>query len=176
VIESIEQGRFNETTNGEYSDDHMDVTSSAYPFALFPLYWGAEALSHDFITMIKEADWNKIKVIQSRFYPQYDPVSGRTYAPEYWYLSPSQKSQAWVYIKERKKQLQDINEDDLSQPAKQCLYWIRQYKKSKYSTALIYAFAEGRDFDSFGITVQFDSPGSGQEVNYLWTQYRKLTR
>lgn len=178
VIESIEgdpkrMRRLNEETNGEYQEDHMDVTSPAYPFALFPLQWGAEALSHEFIQMIKEADWDKIKIIQRRFFAQYDQMAGRWYAPEYWYLSPTQKSQAWVYINARKEQL-TVREGDLSEECKQCLYWIRQYKRSKYSTALIYAFKKGSNFNDFGISVKFKKPADQSEVNFLWSEYKKV--
>ena len=174
VYETMQVARFNEATNEQYREDHMDVTSPAYPFALFPLYWGKEALSHEFITMIKEADWDKIKEIQKRFFPQYDSMVGKWYAPKYWYLSPSQKSQSWVYINERKEELKNIKPSDLSEECKQCLYWIQQYKRSKYSTALIYAFKDGRSFDSFGIKVDFNRRATGQELNYLWSEYKKI--
>jgi hypothetical protein len=174
VVESIEKGRFSETTNGIHTEDHMDVTSPAYPFALFPLYYGSEALGHEFITMIKEADWEKIKQIQSRFFSQYSPAAGRWYAPKYWYLSPTQKSQAWIYIKERKEKLQNIEINDLSEDCKQCLHWVKQYGKSKYSTGVIHAFSQGSQFDIFGIVIKFVKKASSTELNYVWSQYKKL--
>lgn len=173
VLESISFGRFNEETN-EIVDDMMDDTSSANPFGVFPLYWGAEALSHEFIQMIKEADWEKIKQIQARFYPQYDPISGRTCAPEYWYLTSTQKSQAWIYIKDRKEQLSKITVANPSESYKQCLHWVRQFGKGRFATGMIFAFAEGRSFNALGQEVVFEKPGQSAEIQMLWNAYRNL--
>jgi hypothetical protein len=170
VIDVMENKRYNEETNGCF-EDYMDVTSPAYPYALFPLCYGNEALSHEFIQMIKDANEQKIKEIQSRFYPQYSPMTGRTRAPEYWYLTPSQKSQAWIYIKARKKQLEIKAEQNISEDFKKCEHWINQYGKSQISTGLIFAFKEGREFDMFGEKIKFDSAGSPHEVSKLWMQY-----
>jgi hypothetical protein len=174
VIETIEFGTLDEQKN-DTVPDQMDVTSTAYPFALFPLQYGNEALSHEFITMIKEADFDKIKEIQSRFYAQYDALAGRYYAPKYWYLTGTQKSQAWIYIKERKEQLKNMKAKDMSEDCKICLHWIKQYGKSKFSTGIIYAFKEGKNFDLFGQIIEFNEPASNQEMQFVWSQYGKFT-
>jgi hypothetical protein len=107
------------------SEDNLEIMGENNPFSTYTLHDGSEALSHEFITILREADMAKLKEIQSNFYPSKNPYTGRKYAPKYWYMTPSQKSQAWVYIKARKEELANAAGKNVSIDGQLVLKWIR---------------------------------------------------
>jgi hypothetical protein len=156
------------------ADDHLDRLYKANPFGTFPLYYGNEALSHEFIQMIKEADYEQLKVIMARFFPQKNDYTGRVYPPEYYYLSSSQKSQAWIYINERRAQLMaEPKREELSENCRKCLEWISRFGKSRISSSIIYAFSAGETYNWQGFEIEFEKPPVN-EVSYVWNQYKAL--
>ena len=156
------------------ADDDIDQMGDNNPYSAFPLYDGSEALSHEFLTMIRTASFNKLRIIQQGFFKQEDVVSGRVYKAKYHYMTPSQKSQAWVYIKARKAELKEATRANLSQDAEITIGWIKALGKSKVASALIFAFADGRAFDLFGQVIEFSDKANSLELGVVWDEYKKL--
>jgi len=143
-------------------------------FGAFPLHWGAEALSHEFLTMIRLASTEKLQEIQKGFFPSTNVYTGRTYPPKYGYLTDSQKAQAWVYMKDRKRQLVILGRRYLSNDSREVLSWMQTIDNPKISAALLYAYKDQRPFNWSGVTIRFDTKPSESDMAVLWDEYEKL--
>jgi len=175
TIQSMNFGNFNpydeEVTS---NDDEMDFMAENNPFKSFRFSSEYDCLSHEFITMIKEADSSKLAEIQRGFFKQEDPYSGKLIPVKYWYLTKSQKAQAWDYIKDRKIILANQAKDNLSEDGQIVLSWIKQLGNNGMSSALIYSYMEGKGFNAFGTEIIFNQIPSKEEVSYIWSEYKKL--
>jgi len=73
-------------------------------FGMHPLHYEEDGCSHEFLTFLRFASIKEIKAVMKGFFPQRDQ-SGRKLRPRFWYLTPSQRSQAWEYINTRRTKL-----------------------------------------------------------------------
>lgn len=154
-------------------DDGLDVGFDTNAFGASPLHWGNEALSHEFIMMIKEADHQKLRWIQSGFFKQKNGYI------RYKYMTATQKSQAWVYIKERKAQLESQVLNSPSEDFKIASHWVNEFATTgakKDACSVIFCFADRRTFDYCGIKISFSKKATLTELKVLWRLYKQLTK
>ena len=77
---------------------------SASCFGLHPLHYEEDGCSHEFLTFLRFATIKEIKGIMKGFFPQKNEY-GTLCRARFWYLTPSQKAQAWQYINARRASL-----------------------------------------------------------------------
>lgn len=75
-------------------------------FGTHALYYGAEGCSHELLSYINECDRTELNEMKKAMFPQKTAWGGMKRA-EYWYLTASQKSQVWRYIKDRQEKLDE---------------------------------------------------------------------
>jgi len=73
-------------------------------FSMHPLHYEEDGCSHEFLTFLRFCSIKEIKAVMRGFFPQKDS-NGRKLRPRFWYLTPSQRSQAWEYINSRRTKL-----------------------------------------------------------------------
>jgi len=175
-IETWEENIVNYHMNREVdnSDDGLELSGDNNPFGAFPLHWESEGLTHEFINKIRQADTNKLREIQSGFFPSKSEYTGRTYQPKYRYLTASQKAQAWVYIKARKQELVQQGKANLSKDGNTVLSWIKDLGRSAMASSLIYSWMKGAAFDIFGAYIEFAGKPRPEEISYIWAEYKQL--
>lgn len=83
--------------------------SNASPFGYHKIYHQEDGCSHEFLSFLKEATKPEIRGIMQNFFPRKGP-NGELYRPVFWYLTGSQRAQAWIYINERRIELGMIQE------------------------------------------------------------------
>jgi hypothetical protein len=77
-------------------------------FGTHKLFYGEEGCSHELLSYINECNQEELNDMKKAMFPQ-KTFWGNTKRAEYWYLTPSQKSQAWRYIKDRQEELNEAN-------------------------------------------------------------------
>jgi len=138
------------------------------------LYHEAEALSHEFLQAIRSASAERLAVLTSGFFQTEDNETGIVYPAKYSYLTNSQKSQAWVYMKERKQQLIEWHRTRLSPIAIKALHWMKQMADRQTAASIIYCCRGGRDFNLSGATISIAEKMPLGELSVLWFEYNKL--
>lgn len=144
------------------------------PYTTRPLFDGSEALSHNAINEIRFSDLDRLKEIQAKFLPRKNRRTGKTYGREAWYLTSTQVSQAWIYIKARKEELKKPVDFQLSADGKNVLSWIKSLGKSREASALIHAYKDNRTANFFGIKISFSQKAPKVELDFLWSEYSKV--
>lgn len=84
-------------------EDRFNLTKDD-PFGTHKLFFGEDGCSHELLTYINECDRSGLKDMKSSMFPQRG-MYGQMQKAEYWYLTPSQKTQVWRYIKDREEKL-----------------------------------------------------------------------
>ena len=163
-------------TNQPMVADELDNDRISNCFRAHRLYHGNEALSHEFLTAIRCASTQTLLKIQAGFFESKNPYTGKTYPPKYGYLTISQKAQAWVYIKARKKELEKINAKTLSDKGKEVRHWIHQLRDWRMASALIYSAQAGTTFSYPGTKIIFDKPISPADASALWAIANKYKK
>lgn len=77
-------------------------------FGTHKLFYGEEGCSHGLLAYIKGCDRDELREMKSAMFPQRGAY-GRYRKAEYWYLTGSQKSQVWRYIKDRDEELDNAD-------------------------------------------------------------------
>ena len=93
VLESIEH---------EFEPEEEEPSASC--FGLHPLHYEEDGCSHEFLNFLRFASIKEIKGIMKGFFPQKNEW-GTVCKPRFWYLTASQKAQAWQYINARRTRL-----------------------------------------------------------------------
>jgi hypothetical protein len=148
--------------DGIANDEQTDI------FGTRMLYHEAEALSHEFLQVIRFASAERLRTLIEGFYETEDNEMGTKYPPKYSYLTNSQKSQAWVYIKDRKQQLIEWHRHRLSPTAKKALHWMKQMHDRQTAASIIYCCRDGRDFNLNGATISITEKIPLGELWVLW--------
>jgi len=160
---------YEEVESDQVWDDELDTSlSNGNVFSSNPLYYGAEALPDEFIRMIQFADDEKLDYIIKNI-----PNKRKSYK-KWGFLTPSQTSQAWIYIKERKAELAKADLENPSKDLVVALNWVKKLGKGKSASSIIFKFAEGTNYNFFGIPINFSRPASKTELSVLWTTYKAL--
>jgi len=73
-------------------------------FGMHPLHYEEDGCSHEFLTFLRFASIKEIKAVMRGFFPQKNQYGVKVRA-RFWYLTPSQRSQAWEYINTRRTKL-----------------------------------------------------------------------
>jgi len=73
-------------------------------FGLHPLHYEEDGCSHEFLTFLRFASIKEIKGIMKGFFKTKNEW-GYPQRERFWYLTSSQKSQAWRYINDRRMEL-----------------------------------------------------------------------
>jgi len=94
-----------EVPNEREYEDRFNWSKDAV-FGTHKLYYGEEGCSHELLSYINDCDQEELNDMRKAMYPQ-KTFWGNTKRAEYWYLTPSQKSQAWRYIKDRQEALNE---------------------------------------------------------------------
>jgi len=84
----------------------------ASPFGYRKIYHQEDGCSHEFLCFLKDATESEIRGIMKNFFPRNNH-KGETFKPRFWYLTQSQKSQAWTYINDRRRELGMLRTSEL---------------------------------------------------------------
>ena len=142
IRELHEQGviklKTNDLINAEEDpEEDEEYIPAENVFAMHPLYYGAEGCDDKFLTRINTADHVQLKQIKKLLLPQRKTnYYGYTYTvkAKLHYLTSSQKSQAWRYIKDREKKLVKIYEENAPEEIKiACETMREEYYKNAWN-------------------------------------------
>ena len=67
-----------------------------------------------------------------------------------------------------------VAQDKLSDSAKTAITWINSLGKGQDTCQIIYAAAEGKSFNLYGVDISFSGQLPQPEINTLWSAYRAL--
>ena len=146
-------------------------------YSAHPLYWGAEGLKHDFINSIRTAkDLHTLNKIERRF-RRRKGRGGKWYPPEFDYLTPSQKSQGWMYLNERREQLLAKVRGRLSKEVAETAKLIGECKAEDFDVirARTLSHINGRTFRWAWQDIRYRAPRY-EEAAYLRNELNKLER
>ena len=96
-----------ETPDEREYEDRFNLPKDTI-FGTHKLFYGEEGCSHELLSYINECDQEELNDMKAAMFPQ-KTFWGNTRRAEYWYLTPSQRSQVWRYIKDRQEALNDTN-------------------------------------------------------------------
>jgi len=88
--------------------EKKEPTSS--PFGYTKIYHQEDGCSHEFLSFLKIATKAEIKGIMKNFFPRKG-YKDEVFRPVFWYLTASQRSQAWIYINDRREELGMIDKE-----------------------------------------------------------------
>jgi hypothetical protein len=169
-----------------YPEDDLE-NNQDNPFGAFPLHHGDEAMSHEFLTMLRFASQEKLQSIIDEL-PKWKNGQRRNgylewnnFGQQYWrkykfhYLTNSQISQIWVYIKARRKQLKSLAKSKLSQDAKMIMRFMDQNAGSKkLSAAMIYSWRDGTSFNTYGVPINWSKQPDPTELSIVWDRWHEM--
>jgi hypothetical protein len=94
---------FGEASDGfEFEPEEPGFETSCY--GMHPLHYEEDGCSHAFLTFLRFASATEIRGIMKGFFPQKNQYGTKVRA-RFWYLTSSQRAQAWQYINDRRTRL-----------------------------------------------------------------------
>jgi len=94
----------------EFETEEEKEETPAQVFGLRKLYYEEDGCSHEFLSFLRFATVSEIKGVMRSLFPQKNS-KGYLIRARFWYLTASQRSQAWTYINCRREELGMISEE-----------------------------------------------------------------
>lgn len=155
------------------------------PCSSYALHYGEDNIPYEIVYEIKSAPMSDItekqdgktvvvqaglRTIAQRMYEQQDQPRA-----DYEWMNYAQRSQFWRYYNERRQSLAREYRRQMSRPAKKVLKMVIDYNGAAATKALIYAYQNGKTFESDTDLIQFDAwpRPTEKEVYVLWAEYNQ---